>query len=217
MRAVCQIAISVFLVCSSFSSVFSATYYISASGDDGADGSQSYPWRTFQHAADSVSAGDVVKAKSGTYAGWRAQSGGTSGLPITFKADDGASVTINAVSPDSRKGSIVEIEGYDWWVVEGFTIRDAPDHAGVDIRKADHVTARNFVCTYNETWGFFTGFAEYFTAEYNECSYSKQVAGEPCAPRATVDQSYSLSELRNSPIPPTNKTRMTIRSKADMD
>ena len=130
-----------------------------------------------QHAADTVVAGDTVKIRSGTYAGFRAKSSGTSPLPITFKADTGASVIINTVSPNGKKGSIIEIEEYDWWVLEGFEITGATKNAGIDIRVADHVTIRNCDCHHNRKWGIFTAFAEYFTAEYNRCSYSTEEHG----------------------------------------
>ena len=173
------IAIVVFgLLNSPFPGAFAATYYVSSdSGDDDAAGDQTAPWKTLQHAADKATAGDTVKIATGTYAGFRAKSGGSSGSPIVFMADDGASPLLNVVSADCIKGSIVEIEEFDWWVIDGLEIRDAPQHAGVDVRVADHVTVRNCVCLYNNTWGIFTGYAEYFTAEYNECAYSAEEHG----------------------------------------
>lgn len=153
------------------------TYYISPSGSDSAIGSSAQPWFTFQHAADTVTAGDSVRIRSGTYAGFRAKSSGTSALPITFKADTGASVIINTVSPEARKGSIIEIEEYDWWVLEGLEVTSAPKNAGIDIRVADHVTIKNCHCHHNRKWGIFTAFAEYFTAESNHCSYSTEEHG----------------------------------------
>ena len=153
------------------------TYYISPSGTDSATGSPARPWLTLQHAANTVTQGDTVKIKSGTFAGFRAKSSGTSTLPITFKADTGASVLINTAGPMGKKGSIIEIEGYDWWVLEGLEITGAPENAGIDIRLADHITIRNCDCHHNQKWGIFTAFAEYFTAEYNHCSYSTEEHG----------------------------------------
>ena len=157
--------------------LYAQTYYVSPSGSDSSTGSSTQPWLTLQHSADSVTASDMVIIKTGTYVGFRAKSGGTSGLPITFKADAGASVIINGVSPDGRKGSIIEIEGYDWWVLDGLEVTGAPQQAGIDIRVADHITVRNCFCHHNQKWGIFTAFAEYFTAEYNRCSYSVEEHG----------------------------------------
>ena len=156
---------------------YAAIYYISTSGNDTSPGSSSAPWRTLQHAADTVSAGDTVMIRSGAYAGFRAQSSGSSGLPITVREDQGATAIINAVGPKNRKGSIIEIEEYNWWVLDGLEVTRAPDNAGIDIRVADHITVRNCYCHHNQKWGIFTGFAGYLTAEYNQCSYSTQEHG----------------------------------------
>ena len=151
MRLILIVIVVFGLLNSPFSAVFAATYYVSNSGDDDAAGDLSVPWETLQHAADEVSAGDTVKIATGTYAGFRAKSGGSSGSPVVFMADNGASPLVNAVSPDCIKGSIVEIEEFDWWVIDGLEIRNAPQQAGVDVRVADHVTVRNCVCLYNNT------------------------------------------------------------------
>ncbi|MDQ1333381.1 MAG: putative pectate lyase [Thermodesulfobacteriota bacterium] len=151
---------------------YAATYYVSPTGNDESAGSSSAPWRTLQHAADKVIAGDTVMIRSGVYAGFRAKSGGSPGLAITFKSESGASVVVNDTGPDAWHGSLINIEGYNWWVLDGLEVTGAPDNAGIDIREADHITVRNCYCHHNRKWGIFTGFAEYFTAEYNECAYS---------------------------------------------
>ncbi len=43
------------------------TYYVSPSGSDSNDGSAAHPWKTIQHAIDSVSTGDIIQVESGTY------------------------------------------------------------------------------------------------------------------------------------------------------
>ncbi len=156
---------------------YAATYYVSPTGNDASVGSSSAPWRTLQHAADAVGAGDTVMIRNGAYAGFRAKSGGSSGLPITFKSENGASVVVNGLGPEAWHNSLINIEGYDWWVVDGLEVTGAPDNAGIDIRMADHITVRNCYCHHNQKWGIFTGFAEYFIAEYNECSYSTEEHG----------------------------------------
>lgn len=157
--------------------VQATTFYVAQTGNNGSPGSDARPWATLQHAAQTVSAGDTVIIRSGTYQGFRATSGGTAGHPITFKADEAASVVIDSMGPDNRKGSIIEIEEHDWWVLQGLEVTNAPDRAGIDIRVADHVTVRNCNCHHNQKWGIFTAFAEDFTAEYNRCSYSAEEHG----------------------------------------
>lgn len=43
------------------------TYYVSVTGDDAGDGSESDPWRTIQYAADNVQSGDTVIVMPGVY------------------------------------------------------------------------------------------------------------------------------------------------------
>jgi hypothetical protein len=43
------------------------TYYVATTGNDTNPGTQSQPWRTIQHAADTAQAGDTVIVKAGTY------------------------------------------------------------------------------------------------------------------------------------------------------
>jgi len=157
--------------------VQAATFYVAPDGSDGASGFDLHPWQTLQHAADSVSAGDTVIIRNGIYLGFRASSGGTQGNPITFRADTAASVVINSTGPNNRKGSIIEIEECDWWVLQGLEVTQAPARAGIDIRVADHVTVTECYCHHNQKWGIFTAFADYFTAESNICSNSIEEHG----------------------------------------
>ena len=154
-----------------------ATYYVALTGDNTWSGSSVYPWRTLQYAADRVSAGDTVHIRTGSYRGFRAKSSGSSGLPITFKSENGATVVLNETGPDAWHGSIVEIEGYHWWELEDLEVTGAPSSAGIDVRLADHVIVKHCYCHHNQKWGIFTAFAENFTAQYNECSYSSEEHG----------------------------------------
>ena len=44
-----------------------ATYYVALDGDNGFTGSDTQPWRTINHAAAQVSAGDTVIVRPGEY------------------------------------------------------------------------------------------------------------------------------------------------------
>src|SRR5690349_12331262 len=44
-----------------------SAYYVSPSGSDSADGSQSAPWKTIAHAQSAASAGDTVYFRAGSY------------------------------------------------------------------------------------------------------------------------------------------------------
>jgi Right handed beta helix region len=156
---------------------YAATFYVSPLGNDSAAGSSSTPWKTLQHAANSVNAGDTVLINSGNYAGFRASTGGSAGSPITFQANAGASVVINSAGSECIKGSIIEIEGCDGWILDGLEVTGASRNAGIDIRVADHITVRNCNCHHNRKWGIFTAFADDFTAEYNECNHAFEEHG----------------------------------------
>mgnify|MGYP000179610648 CR=1 FL=1 len=47
--------------------VFAGTYYVAPGGDDSGPGTESQPWLTIQHAANVMTAGDMVYIKAGTY------------------------------------------------------------------------------------------------------------------------------------------------------
>ena len=44
-----------------------ASYYVATTGTDSNPGTQSTPWKTVQHAADTVHAGSTVNVRGGTY------------------------------------------------------------------------------------------------------------------------------------------------------
>ena len=44
-----------------------SSFYVSTTGDDSSPGTQTAPWRTIQHAADTVPAGSTVNARGGVY------------------------------------------------------------------------------------------------------------------------------------------------------
>lgn len=69
-------------------------YVVATNGDDGNSGTGSQPWRTLQHAADSVGPGDTVSVRAGDYAGAYIESSGTSSAPIVFRAFGGEAPSI---------------------------------------------------------------------------------------------------------------------------
>jgi len=64
-----------------------ATYYVSTTGSDTADGSQGNPWKTLNKATVSVSAGDLVMVAGGTYRELFKPRGGSEGSPVTYWTD----------------------------------------------------------------------------------------------------------------------------------
>jgi hypothetical protein len=78
------------------------TYYVSPSGSDYSDGTESQPFKSIQKAADTVDAGDTVIVKDGIYQDTDSDSnvvyltrGGSSSNWITFKAETKWNAVIN--------------------------------------------------------------------------------------------------------------------------
>lgn len=143
------------------------TYYVDVGGSDGASGTQGAPWATLQHAADVVTAGDVVIVRAGDYAGFHLETSGTSDQPITFRGEANAVVNVdNSTTPDG-----INLEGASYVVVEGFTVTGVT-RAGIRAVLCEHVTIRNNRADMNGRWGILTGFCDDLLIENNECSRS---------------------------------------------
>ena len=123
------------------------TYVVSTSGSDSNAGSEAAPWRTIQHAADNVSAGDTVLIRGGSYneAVEVKVSGSAAGGYITFMnyaeeiaVLDGA----NLANPDSIIG--INITGQSYLIIKGLEIRNytttTPNAApmGIAVSGASH-------------------------------------------------------------------------------
>ena len=131
------------------------TYYVDGRGDDGAAGTEAAPWRTLQHAAERVGAGDTVIARAGTYRGFDLRASGTEEAPLRFLGEDGA--IINLDNPETPDG--INIENASWVEIEGFTITNV-SRAGIRAAECGAVTLRRNRIDAVGTWGIFTGFCD---------------------------------------------------------
>lgn len=138
------------------------TFYIDPAGSDTTgDGSDGSPWRTIQHAAAQVTAGNTVVINPGVYGGGIVV--GTSGAaagPITFQAG-GPGVIIDGSGGERDAFFITEA---DYIIVDGLTIRHAT-RAGLRISLSDYVTVRNSIFADNGRWGIFTDFSDHTLIE----------------------------------------------------
>ena len=145
------------------------TFYVDPAGNDLAAGGDTTPWRTLQHAANVVEAGDLVIVRAGQYAGFDIRTSGTSVNPIEFHADPGVVVnTPNPVTPNHG----INLEGASWVVIQGFTVQGMP-RAGIRSVTNHHVTIRGNVMDGNTYWGFLSGFSDDLLIENNEASHSQ--------------------------------------------
>nr|MBC8248539.1 right-handed parallel beta-helix repeat-containing protein [Anaerolineales bacterium] len=98
-------------------------YYVSPDGDDANPGSFDQPWRTIQHAVDSVGPGDTIWVRGGTYnEGVVVATSGLPGLPITLIGYPGEVAILDGSGLEQRDG--IDIGGADYWTFQDLVIQD---------------------------------------------------------------------------------------------
>jgi len=123
-------------------------YFVRVDGDDANSGMTNTPegaWRTIQHAADTLVAGDTVKVQPGTYIeDVTPTNSGTRGNPITYLAEgaviwDGNQTGVIAFFADTKSDI----------VIDGFEVTGFPDasgnHATMMFCDCDRITIRNCI------------------------------------------------------------------------
>ena len=102
-------------------------FYVSTTGNDSSAGTQTAPWRTVQHAADTARAGSTVNVRGGVYEELVSvnASGNASDGFITFKSYPGETAILDAdhFTPTGRQG-ILTIHNQSYVRIEGFEIRN---------------------------------------------------------------------------------------------
>jgi len=104
------------------------SYYVSTSGSDSNPGTFSKPWKTIQHAADSVHAGDTVYVRGGVYNKLvRIQvSGSASAGFITFSSYPGELAIVDGKNLKIPRGQwgLFTIGSQSYVILNGFEIRN---------------------------------------------------------------------------------------------
>ncbi|WP_442484625.1 right-handed parallel beta-helix repeat-containing protein [Aeoliella sp. SH292] len=145
-------------------------------GNDANAGTAASPWRTLQHAANEVAAGDRVTVRAGSYAGFNLTTSGSAEAPIEFVGSPGA--IISSTNPQTNDG--INLEGASHIVIDGFKVGGMP-RAGVRTvgpwvngqqAFAQFVTIRNVTSHDNGKWGILTGFVNDLLIENNRTSGS---------------------------------------------
>jgi Protein of unknown function (DUF1565) len=136
-----------------------SSLYVSTTGNDSNPGTQTAPWRTIQHAADSVRAGSTVNVQGGIYeelVSINVSGNATEGF-ITFRSYPGETAILDAghFTPSGRQG-VLTIHNHSCVRIEGFEIRN--------FRTAEH---RLNPLGISINWGRFP----YRTAEEQRPSY----------------------------------------------
>jgi Right handed beta helix region len=104
-----------------------SSLYVSTTGNDSNPGSQSAPWRTIQHAANTARAGTTVNVRGGVYEELVSinVSGNAIDGYVTFRSYPGETAVLDArhFTPAGRQG-VVTIHNQSYVRLEGFEIRN---------------------------------------------------------------------------------------------
>lgn len=140
-----------------------ATYYVSTTGNNNSDGSESSPFRTINHAVNSgLQPGDEVIVKPGTYreSVYVGIDGSAAG-DITIRSEvPGAA----AVAPGSS-GNGFTIEG-NYITIDGFEIYGSAYH-GIEAQNSHHVSMLNNISHDNGASGLSAIYGEFYVIEGN--------------------------------------------------
>jgi hypothetical protein len=102
-------------------------FYVSVDGNDSNPGTQTAPWRTVQHAADTARAGSTVNVRGGIYEELVTinVSGNANDGFITFRSFPGETAVLDAghLAPAGRQG-VLTIHNRSYVRIEGFEIRN---------------------------------------------------------------------------------------------
>jgi parallel beta-helix repeat protein len=161
-----------------------ATYHVDPDGSDQAAGTAGAPWKTLQHAVDSVEAGDTIVVHPGTYAGMRIEASGEPGAWIRLTVAKQNTVVIDRPGPQNVHDSNVELENWEgtvaYWIVEGLEVTGAPNW-GIDTRGAPDAPAHHIRIRRNHVHhngltsvktGIFFAFTDRATVERNNSHHN---------------------------------------------
>lgn len=136
------------------SGMWAVDYYVSKTGSDSNPGTEVLPWKTIQKAAGTLTAGDTVYIKAGTYNERVVpKNSGGSGNYITYTAYPGDTVTIDGagVSLPSGWGGLLDISGKNHIKISGLRVMNAgPDdnNQGILVDECYYIVIENNY-TYN--------------------------------------------------------------------
>jgi len=105
-------------------------FYVSTTGSDSNPGTQSSPWKTIQHAANTVQAGDTVYVRAGVYneSVNIAVSGSATAGPVTFASYPGETAVVDgtglAVSSSAGTQGLFNLVNQSYVTIQGFEIRN---------------------------------------------------------------------------------------------
>ncbi len=158
-----------------------ATYCVATTGNDSSNGTcADYPWRTIQHAANMVGAGDTVYVKSGIYMEQVIiTKSGSPGKYITFAAFQDDNVTIDGTDISlGTWGGLIRIFGSSYINIIGFNVAHST-FAGIMVTSnysggypSNILIQNNFVTDTNSS-GIYTEDGNNITYDGNEVTHAQ--------------------------------------------
>jgi len=104
-----------------------AEFYVATKGSDANPGTIDQPWKTIQHAAETLQAGDTVFVRKGVYKALvNIHVSGTQGAPITFTnyPNEKAVIDGSGIVPLSDNCGLIFIQDQHDLVIRGFELRN---------------------------------------------------------------------------------------------
>ncbi len=161
-----------------------ATYCVATNGSDSSDGTCAYPWKTIQHAANTVSAGDTVYVENGTYNEQiTITKSGNPGNYTTFAAYPGDNVTIDDTGISlGTWGGLIRIFGSSYINIIGFHVVHSTfagimvtsDYAG---HYPSNILIQNNSVNDTASSGIYTEDGNYITYDGNEVTHAQTLKG----------------------------------------
>jgi hypothetical protein len=151
-----KIFASLLIILLTATSGYGTEYFVSKTGNDSNPGTEAQPWKTIKKAADTMTAGDSVLIKAGTY-NERVQprNSGSAGEYITYTSYPNDTVVIDGSGIDLPDdwGGLVDITEKNYIKVSGLQIKNAGPHInnqGILVDKCSYIVIENNY-TYNTT------------------------------------------------------------------
>jgi nitrous oxidase accessory protein NosD len=126
-----------------------AVYYVAPTGNDAHPGTLAQPWRTIGKAAATLTAGDTVFIRAGTYPEWvMPQNSGAPGQYITYTAYPGETVTIDGAGlPVPQYSGLIDLALKNYIRVSGLRVLNSSDQ-GIQADGSSNIIIENNY-TYN--------------------------------------------------------------------
>ncbi|MBC7262152.1 MAG: right-handed parallel beta-helix repeat-containing protein, partial [Chloroflexi bacterium] len=177
-------------------------YYVAPDGNDDYPGTIDQPWRTIQKAAATLTAGDTVYIRAGTYhERVIPQHSGSPGSEITYAAYPGETVTLDGrgiTLPDDLAG-LFEIAGQRYIRLNGLHVSHAGpffNNAAILVSNSAHITIENCTTFHSASSGIGVWGSQQIVVAGNTVEQAGVGGGQECITIAST----SSFEVRDNTV-----------------